>query len=205
MKQQNPSVARPAAALPVLGFVNTMEWHAGNRPQETLTSFADLVAWACRMELLDDRQAESVLRQYGRDPARAAAMLAEARTWREALYRVFVAVIRNQKPRPEDIVLFNRALGKTAGRSVLAWREGRFVRVWGDSGDALIRALGTILLSAAELLTSDDLGRVGLCADEKGCGWLFFDTSRNRSRRWCDMRDCGNRAKARRHYKKKTI
>ncbi len=198
------SIRDSAGVRPALDFINTVDWHAGNRPEETLNSFADLVAWARRMELLDEPQAESVLRRYGRDPARASAVLTEARNWREALYRIFVAVIRNQEPRPEDIVNFNRALEKTAGRSALAWREGRFVRAWDFSSDALIQALGTVLLSAAELLTSDDVGRVGLCADEKGCGWLFFDTSRNRSRRWCDMKDCGNRAKARRHYKKKT-
>jgi len=200
------SSSRSAArGWPALSFINTMEWHAGNRPQETLNSFADLVAWARRTELLDERQAESVLRQYGRDPAGAAAVLAEARASREALYRIFVAVIRHQEPPPEDIAVFNRALDKTAGRSALAWSEEKFVRVWSDFGDPLVQALASVLLSAAELITSDELGRVGLCADEKGCGWLFFDTSRNRSRRWCDMRDCGNRAKARRHHKKKRV
>jgi len=36
-----------------------------------------------------------------------------------------------------------------------------------------------------------------------GCGWLFLDETRNRSRRWCSMKDCGNRAKARRHYRRR--
>jgi len=35
-----------------------------------------------------------------------------------------------------------------------------------------------------------------------GCGWLFLDSSRNHTRRGCDMRVCGNRAKARRHYER---
>ena len=56
--------------------------------------------------------------------------------------------------------------------------------------------------SAAELLISDDLDRVKQCADDRGCGWLFVDTSRNRSRRWCSMESCGNRAKVQRHRHK---
>jgi predicted RNA-binding Zn ribbon-like protein len=53
----------------------------------------------------------------------------------------------------------------------------------------------------ADLLTSGDLDRVGQCADDR-CGWLFLDVSRNGSRRWCSMEACGNRAKARRHYRR---
>jgi predicted RNA-binding Zn ribbon-like protein len=59
-----------------------------------------------------------------------------------------------------------------------------------------------VVHSAAELLTSPHLDRVRQCADDRGCGFLFFDTSRNGSRRWCSMESCGNRAKARRHYQR---
>ncbi|MGW5559426.1 CGNR zinc finger domain-containing protein [Micromonospora sp. NPDC003944] len=33
--------------------------------------------------------------------------------------------------------------------------------------------------------------------DGEGCGWLFLDSTRNHSRRWCDPLDCGNRARVR--------
>ncbi|NMB90574.1 MAG: hypothetical protein GYA17_19605 [Chloroflexi bacterium] len=62
--------------------------------------------------------------------------------------------------------------------------------------------LGPVAQSAAELLTSPESDRVRQCAAEDGCGWLFYDTSRNRSRRWCDMGTCGNKAKAQRHYRR---
>jgi predicted RNA-binding Zn ribbon-like protein len=62
--------------------------------------------------------------------------------------------------------------------------------------------LNPIIHSAAEILVSDERKKVKACADS-ACGWLFIDVSRNRSRRWCDMQDCGNRAKATRFYKKK--
>jgi len=50
-----------------------------------------------------------------------------------------------------------------------------------------------------DLLTSDRLSAVRECAADD-CAWLFLDESRNRSRRWCDMKVCGNRQKARLHY-----
>ena len=68
-----------------------------------------------------------------------------------------------------------------------------------DGGDRLADPLWPVLWDAAALLTSANLQRLGRCDDEH-CGWVFLDHSRNRSRRWCAMEDCGNRAKARRHY-----
>jgi predicted RNA-binding Zn ribbon-like protein len=73
---------------------------------------------------------------------------------------------------------------------------------WRFRGDesGLDGILWPILRSAARLLTEGEYSRVGQCADDRGCGYLFYDTSRNRSRRWCDMNSCGNRAKSQRHY-----
>jgi predicted RNA-binding Zn ribbon-like protein len=74
--------------------------------------------------------------------------------------------------------------------------------VWKVPEGTLESLLGTIALSASELLLSQDRSRVGQCADEDGCGWLFLDTSKNHSRRWCDVRDCGNRARQRQFQKR---
>ena len=59
-----------------------------------------------------------------------------------------------------------------------------------------------IVKSAADLLVSAELQRLRECADPE-CGWLFLDFSRNHSRRWCSMESCGNRAKARRFYRRR--
>jgi predicted RNA-binding Zn ribbon-like protein len=54
-------------------------------------------------------------------------------------------------------------------------------------------------VAAYDLLFTADLDRLGRCpTEEGGCGWLFLDHSRNRSRRWCRMADCGAEVKARR-------
>ena len=71
------------------------------------------------------------------------------------------------------------------------------------SEDSLDGMLYSVIQSAFMLLTSNELDRVKICADERGCGWLFFDHSKNRSRRWCDMTDCGNLAKQKRFYSRR--
>jgi predicted RNA-binding Zn ribbon-like protein len=58
------------------------------------------------------------------------------------------------------------------------------------------------VLSACELLVGAERRRIKECPAPDGCGWLFLDASKNAARRWCDMRTCGNIAKARRHYRR---
>jgi predicted RNA-binding Zn ribbon-like protein len=113
--------------------------------------------------------------------------LRRAIRFREALYRIFKAAIDERRPHAEDLAALNRELAAER----LTFRSGRFTL--GDD-DSL---LSIIARDAVRLLTSDELSRVRQCGGES-CGWLFLDTSRNRSRQWCDMRDCGNLAKVRR-------
>jgi predicted RNA-binding Zn ribbon-like protein len=88
-------------------------------------------------------------------------------------------------------------------------QDSRIVRAkegfsWNTTGNKarLDWILNPIIRSAAEVLVSDEMKHIKSCADP-ACGWLFLDISRNKRRRWCDMQDCGNRAKASRFYKNK--
>lgn len=128
-------------------------------------------------------------------------MLEQAIALRETLYRICVAVAGQRTPAANDIALLNAALAKAMARLQLVATEGDWRWAWADGEDALDRMLWPVVWSAAELLTSEARWRVRVCADEQ-CGWLFLDMSRNRSRRWCAMEDSGNRAKARRHYRR---
>jgi predicted RNA-binding Zn ribbon-like protein len=89
----------------------------------------------------------------------------------------------------------------TSGAQVIHG-SGGFEWKWKFDENALEAPLYLIALSAVDLMTSENYRRVGQCADEDGCGWLFVDTSKNHSRRWCDINDCGNRAKQRRYQKR---
>jgi predicted RNA-binding Zn ribbon-like protein len=81
---------------------------------------------------------------------------------------------------------------------------GRFEAALEEDGD-LLSFLRPVALDAAELLEEEvSRGLVRICEERRvgRCAWLFVDTSRNHSRRFCSMEDCGNRAKQRRHYQR---
>ena len=51
-----------------------------------------------------------------------------------------------------------------------------------------------VALAATELLAGDHLHRVREC-EGRNCGWLFLDTTRNGTRRWCTAEECGSLAR----------
>jgi predicted RNA-binding Zn ribbon-like protein len=185
-----------------LDFANTAEWHLSDHPAERLTNYAELIAWARAINLLPDRAAQQLLRAADQRPTEAARVLDRAVALREAIYHIFVAVAAGKSPSADDQTTLNTELTRSMSKSRLVWNKANFD--WGrqsEDGD-LDQVLWWVLRSTTNLLTSEDIQRVGVCADDRGCGWLFHDTSRNRTRQWCSMRGCGNRAKARRHYEK---
>jgi predicted RNA-binding Zn ribbon-like protein len=197
-----------ASSLKLLGgrlsldFVNTADWHASDHPVEFLTSYSDLVTWSQRVGILTDHQTQRLLKEAARRPVDATVVLERAIALREAIYRIFSAISHERPPQATDLATFNAELSEALAQSRIVSTVEGFAWDWAGAGDPLDQMLWPVMHDAADLLTSEELYRVGQCADDR-CGWLFLDTSRNRSRRWCSMEDCGNRAKVRRHYERK--
>lgn len=187
-----------------LDFTNTVGSHGAEHSDERLTSYQDLLVWSRRAGILDEQGQARLEQLAAAQPATAASIFEQAFNLREAIFRVFSAVADARPAAPADLEHFNTALGKVMAHSELVQTDEGFVWGWQPDEDALDRILWPIVRSAADLLTSGELGRVRECSSDT-CEWLFVDTSRNRSRRWCDMEDCGNRAKARRHYHRKRV
>jgi predicted RNA-binding Zn ribbon-like protein len=185
-----------------LDFANTVGSHAGPDPDDHLRTFDDLVSWGRQLEVLTPRAAKQLTAEAQRDPASAAATLARARHLREALYHVFSAVAAGSHPPAPDLARLNDELKRALARQRLSLAGNKVSWTFESDPTDLDAMLWPVVRSAGELLTGDEgIARLRECASET-CGWLFVDTSKNRSRRWCDMADCGNRAKARRHYHK---
>jgi len=182
-----------------LDFANTVDWRLGGQPHEWLETYADLIAWSRHAGILTQSEARWLLRMAGRSPGRARAVLRRAVQLRELIYRLFSAIAHGITPAARDVEKFNRALSNSLYRMRLVQVAGSFEWDWDGGGQDLERPLGHILRSAAALLTGGGLKRIRQCRDGR-CGWLFYDHSKNRSRCWCAMEDCGNRAKARRFY-----
>ena len=186
-----------------LDFANTLDWHASASPGENFNSYPDLVAFTRQAGLIDEAQAQRLLKAARKHPDQAKAALERAVELREAIYRIFVSQIDQEPAAPKDLEILNAVLRQGLQHFRVTPAPQGFAFDLGNGGENLQQMLWPVAWSAVELLTSERLERVGQCADDRGCGYLFFDTSRNRSRRWCSMESCGNRAKAMRHYERK--
>ncbi len=187
-----------------LDFVNTLDGsRQTGQTEEKLLSYGDLVAWARQAGIVTEREARTLLREAGRDAGAAARTLARARALREALYGIFYAAAhQGRAPSKTDLAVLNAELSEALARQRVVRTEDGFAWDWGAKNEALERIIWPIARSAAELLTSGEVERTRVC-EAGDCSWLFMDLSKNRSRRWCDMKYCGNRAKSRRHYERK--
>ena len=191
-----------AGGHPVLDFLNTMGGHRLTHPREDLATSEDLVSWGLQSGWLDQERAHPMLVEIQLRPAEARAGLARVRAFREALFRVFLAASEGAQPAPEPLEAFEREVRR-------AWAERRLVRTpehgyrWVSPESARLEAfIPGLALAASDLLTGPDRRRIRICEATAldGCGWLFLDTSKNGTRRWCEMATCGNKYKARRHY-----
>ncbi len=182
-----------------LDFANTASWHARAEPGELLTDYARVLAWGEQAGALTAAARARLATAAGHDPAGAATALVRIVALREAVYRLFSALAAGRPLPAADLAALNGALAAALSQlRVLATDTGA-VWGWEDSAGDLVRPIWPAIRAAADLLTGPDRALVRECAGE-GCGWLFVDTSRNRSRRWCDSRDCGNRTRVRQHY-----
>jgi len=188
---------------PALDFVNTVDDRLSEHPQEHLVSYADLVAWGQQAGVLTDEQAGRLVREAARHPARAAAVPRRAVEVREAIYRVLLAMVGEVPPASADLDALNETLAAAMARARIAPSADGFAWGWSDE-IALDRMLWPVARAVADLLTSDQLARVRVCSAHD-CNWLFMDSSRNGSRRWCNMQACGNRAKARRFQQRRRV
>ena len=154
--------------------------------------------------ILTEQQVAHLSQQAEQQAASAAVVLEQAIDLREAIYRIFSTLAGGQAAAADDLAILNGVLHRALNRLRIAQAEAGFAWEWLDDGIAGTGLGLPVARSAANLLTSAQLDRVKVCEDDRGCGFLFLDTSRNRSRRWCDMKGCGNRAKVRRYRKRQT-
>jgi predicted RNA-binding Zn ribbon-like protein len=183
-----------------LEFANTLNWHASESPVESLYSYGDLLNWAEGIGMRSPESALQLRAQAAAQPALAEQIYTWAIELREAIYRIFVAIAGARDPSPQDLALLNEALPHAYTLPELVAEGSKYSVHWRGDATNLDGLLWPIVRSAARLLTDGEHSRIGQCEDDRGCGYLFYDTSRNRSRRWCDMGSCGNRAKSQRHY-----
>src|SRR5438309_2186102 len=176
-----------------LDFANTLGGMHSAPTHEHLLGYQDLVEFARIAGTLSPTQARRLIVEGGRHPARAAGVLRRAIALRETIWRVFDAFAKSGRAAPADLAAIHQEDLAVLAHALIKQSESGVDYEWSDEL-SLDRPLWQIARSAADLLRSKDLANVRECGSET-CEWLFIDRSRNHTRRWCDMNDCGNRAK----------
>jgi predicted RNA-binding Zn ribbon-like protein len=173
-----------------VNFANTVSARHTASPIERLVDYPALVAFARQSGVIPLTRATKLLAWAQREPALARLLLDEALVLRDALYRLFAEVAAQRRPDARDLGELNRWAKRLELGVDLKWR-------WAAGDQAPDALLAPIVEAALALLTDEQRRRIRICGADD-CLWLFVDTSKNGTRRWCDMKGCGNRMKARR-------
>lgn len=190
----------------VLDLVNTVTWHVPESDPtwvDRLHSPADLLRWAALLDLVDAAHAPVIAAAWDADPARRDAGLAATHDVRAAVRQILHAALDGASDPGDARATLHRHWAATVCRAELTptpdggTGNGTIDVVPGPDPALLIA--DRLTLTAVDLLRTIDLRQLKQCPlAEGGCGWLFLDRSRNGSRRWCSMRDCGTHVKAQR-------
>jgi predicted RNA-binding Zn ribbon-like protein len=170
-----------------LDFANTLDnRYDPARRMELLPTAERFLAFARQSGILTAQGARRLVAQHS---------LNRIIELREGLHFLFLAVAEKQAPPPTALQTLNRILAEARAAQTLVWEKGVFE--WRSPKP--VAPLHAIAFAAEELLTSADRIHVRECSADT-CRWFFLDRSKNHSRRWCDMKTCGNRAKAQRFH-----
>lgn len=184
-----------------LDFTNTVNARKSGSPENLLTSYADLLRWAVEAGVISREISSRLELLVHKNAEEADHVLREAIELREALYGLFLAISEHREIPEPLLEIVDRGVRKASLHSHLVQMGGSFKWEWMSPENNLNSLLWPVARSAAELLTSSELSYVRRCAADD-CAWLFLDKTKNHGRRWCEMRMCGNRDKARRYYQR---
>jgi predicted RNA-binding Zn ribbon-like protein len=178
-----------------LALANTCNWRRGDAPLERLLAYTDVVQLARRERLLDDAAALRLQAQAERHPRMAEAELTALIALREAIFRGFAARAAGGRIAEADLGIVTGSFNAAVRALSLELRDGALVPRARQARDGLSLVRLQSAVSAVALLTAPHADKVRECADDRGCGWLFVDLTRNGSRRYCFSSECGNRAR----------
>jgi predicted RNA-binding Zn ribbon-like protein len=178
-----------------LDFVNTRAGPPVGAPDDdVLTGYPELVAWGVYAGALTEAEAAGLRQLSRRDPSGADAAFARALRTRDYLDEVFRSLAAGRDPSTPELALLRDDAADALAHAQLE-RGSTFAWSWRDD-HTLARPLRPVVHAAVQLLTTGTLNRIKRCG---GCRFVFNDESKNRSRRWCSMDDCGTAEKIRRY------
>lgn len=182
---------------PALDLVNTLDWRfRESGVEELLSSYEHLIDFAEQSELLDGKLARQLKRNANSFAANHA--LEQARHLREALADLIYSGLDGLDASSASMRTLEKFLREARAQTRLVRNGSRLQWDWAGAQSKPEFPLWLLTRAASRLMLSENVEKVRACANPE-CRWLFLDTSKNHTRRWCDMKICGNRMKARRY------
>jgi len=184
-----------------LDFVNTLDDRPSSQPKELLKTFYDLVRFGEDTGILTPQQVDFFYERIHLIPDEVKEAMRRALSLREALYAIFSAVMNKTTAPQIAMERLNGNIHETAMHSRLVQVDEKMEWRFDDLATSCHGLMWVITRAAADLLASPELALVRACSSPT-CQWFFLDASKNHHRRWCNMKVCGNRTKARKFYAK---
>jgi predicted RNA-binding Zn ribbon-like protein len=193
--ERRPGTLSLVAGKLALDFANTESGRGGDEHLNHLQTAGDLVAWAAHAKIIGEKDAALARRMIKDQTKLARHLIARGRFLRETIYRINSNVVAGKPPVEKLLRSLTTAHAEMLATATLRPHGDNYEWAWHPKSELVAAILGPITLSALNLLVDADLSRIKQCRGNH-CGWLFYDSTKNNSRQWCDMSVCGNRAKA---------
>lgn len=190
--------AEPAETTALFAdFANTLS-HSRGVAHDDIPDADALLTWLRDNALISERGRATEAARLRRSPDEAAQRLTRFQELRLLLHRLAAELAADGSPSPDSVTELNHVLREGLHYHQLRREPDRARYAVSQVGDRLDQARAAIASSFAHFVADDAPDRLRVCAND-GCRWIFIDRSPTGRRRWCDMRTCGNQAKAARH------
>lgn len=193
--ERRPGTLSLVAGKLALDFTNTESGRGGGEHLDHLQEAADLVAWAEHAKIFGERDAAQVRCSIKDQTKLACHLIARGRLLRETIYQINSNIVAGKPPDEKLLHSLTATHAEMLATATLTPHGDHYEWAWHPRVELTAAILGPITLSALDLLLDADFSRIKQCRGNH-CGWLFYDSTKNNSRQWCDMGVCGNRAKA---------
>lgn len=185
-----------------LDFANTVNNRTDvERQKDLLTDYARLLQWGEESGAVSKKTGDHLQQLAAEAPGNAQSALRSAIQLRDVIYDIFSSVAQRRGIPSTALAILNKAVQRASEHAQIVHGNRHFAWEWILPERSLDAITWPVVRAAADLLTSQDLALVRQCASAD-CAWLFLDKTKNHRRRWCDMKTCGNRNKARRYYQR---
>lgn len=193
--ERRPGSLSLVAGMLALDFANTESGRGGEKHFDHLQTAGDLLVWAVHAQIIGENDARLIQRAVKSQNKLAHYLITRGKSLRDRIYQIYSCIVAGQQPPEKLLRSLTAAHREMLASATLTPKGNNYGWAWQPKAGLTAAILGPITLSALDLLVEADLTRLKQCRGNH-CGWLFFDSTKNKSRQWCEMSVCGNRAKA---------